>query len=154
MWCVVLRSVRVCMCVCVYVLTCSYGDVLWSNGHCLICIVFVGSSLLLSQLRVKPDLHIDVLDIIAYGDLSLRRPSAEFLFAQWPPENTFQNKQGVTLPHAFADAAGARVLQQAVIRLCDDPDPFVSERGLVLLQRLCMPDATTNEDVRFCSVHI
>jgi hypothetical protein len=91
---------------------------------------------------------LEALNVLAYGDTALRRPAADFLFAQYPPDADFANKAGVQLPHAWADEPGARVLQHAVVRLLDDADPFVAERGLILLLRRCLPVQSSPEEVR------
>ena len=49
------------------------------------------------MLKLKSTLHIEVLDVIAYGDVSLRRAASEFLFSQWPPENDLTNRQGIVV---------------------------------------------------------
>lgn len=56
------------------------------------------------MLKLKPSLHLEILDVIAYGDVSLRRQAADFLFSQWPPENDLTNRQGILFDLASSDA--------------------------------------------------
>lgn len=73
----------------------------------------------------------------------LVRAASEALFRRWKPEADFINDTNVSLPFVFGTEPFALDLQQAIIALLRNDDPFLSERGLLLLSK----QASINEHV-------
>jgi hypothetical protein len=103
----------------------------------------------------KRDLHVDLLQILAYGAKKLQTPVCDVLFAYYLPENAFMSADGLSLPPIWGPSLDSEYLRAAITSFLSNSRylPFVlAENMLKLVRDKCLPihDAAPEEVARLC----